>query len=113
MSKAVVTTLAALLAFAALDDITSDNDTDFVLEQAMVAVSLGWFAFMSLGFVTQGRRWLGAISIVMLAAAVLAQRSIGPGQVPSLYSAHAVALLCLLWFLGVAVWLGVEARRRA
>ena len=24
-----------------------------------------------------------------------------------------VALLCLLWFLGVAVWLGVEARRRA
>lgn len=111
MSNAIITAVAALLAFAAMDDITSDHDANLTVERVAVALCLGWFAWMSWRFVAARRRWLGTVSVALLGAAVLAQRYIGPGQAPTLMSAHAVALLCLVWFLAVAGWLAVESRR--
>ena len=43
-----ISVVAVILAWMALDDITTDRDENFVLEWAMVAASVAWFAWLAL-----------------------------------------------------------------
>ena len=47
---------ALLLAYAALDDITTDTATSFTFEYAMLAVCAAWFTWLGVQLVLRRRR---------------------------------------------------------
>jgi hypothetical protein len=64
-----LTSLALLLSFAAFDDITTGNETDFTVEYGALVVSAGWLLFVVLSLVRSSRSVLGSISLVAALAA--------------------------------------------
>ena len=107
MRDGVVTLIAVALAFMAFDDITTDNDTNFVLERAMLIASACWFAWVSWRLVRHGRRTLGEISLCVAILAAFAQQTIGAGIVPGLWTGWVISVLGLVWFAilgGVLMW---------
>lgn len=103
MRDAVVTLIAVALAFMALDDITTDNDTNFILERTMLVVSACWFAAVSWRLVRQGRRTLGGLSLGVAILAAVAQQTIGAGVAPGLWTGYLISVLGLLWFAVLAI----------
>ena len=106
-----VTCVALLLSFAAFDDITTGNETDFTLEYGALLVSATWLLFVTFKLINASRRVLGAISFVALAGALWGQREIGPGITPGLWPAYVVTASAFLWFVIVAVVLLVSGWR--
>jgi hypothetical protein len=79
-----------VLAFLALDDITTDNATSFAYERVALIACAGWFTVVS---------W----------QLVPISQDMGPAGWP----VHGTALLGLAWFTalaGVLAWLGWRAR---
>jgi hypothetical protein len=111
MRDGAVTCVALLLAFAAFDDITTGNESDFTLEYGALVVSAAWLLFITFRLMGGSRRVLGAISFVALAAALWGQREIGPGITPGLWPAYVVTASAFLWFIVVAVVLFVSGWR--
>ena len=111
LRDAAVTLAAVLLAFAAFDDITTDNDTNFTVEWACLAVCGLLLAMVSWRLLRRGHRWLGYISVVVLVAAVGAGSTIRPGISPFRIE-YLITLAGLLWFLGLAGILTIRAWRR-
>jgi hypothetical protein len=108
-----VSILVLLLAFAALDDITTDRATQFRAEYTMLLLAAAWFGFVAVWLMRRGHRALGMVSLAALAAAFWAQRGIGPGVTPALGAAYLVMAGALLWFLALAVALVVFGVRGA
>ena len=106
-----VTFAALLLSLAAFDDITTGNETDFTLEYGALVVCAGWLFFLTFRLIRASRRMLGAISFVALAAAVFAQRELGPGIRPGLWPAYVVTACAFLWFIVVSAVLLVSGWR--
>jgi len=111
MRDGAVTCVALLLSFAAFDDITTGNETDFTLEYGALLVSAAWLLFITFRLISASRRVLGAISFVALAGALWGQREIGPGITPGLWPAYVVTASAFLWFIIVAVVLLVSGWR--
>lgn len=111
LRDAAVTLATVLLAFAAFDDITTDNDTNFTLEWACLAVSALSFANVSWRVLRSEHRWLGYISVVVLIAAAGAGSTIRPGISPFEIE-YLTTLAGLLWFLVLAGILAGLAWRR-
>src|SRR5688572_9968272 len=86
-----LTLVALLLAFAAFDDITTDNDTDFTVEYAALVVCAIWLMFVAFRLIQGSRPVLGGIAFVALAGAVWAQREVGPDSAPGLVASVAIA----------------------
>ena len=101
-----LTCIVVLVAFLALDDITTDNDTHFALERAAVAACGVWFAFITRQLWRQDRRRLAVVSASLLGLATVAQAGIGPGvpraQVELLGTAIGLTWFALIWFLAIA-----------
>jgi len=97
-----VTVAALILSFAALDDITTGKETDFTLEYGVLLVCAGWLLFVTFSLMLASRRVLGVMSFVALAAALWAQREIGPGITPGLWPAYVVTVSAFVWFLIVS-----------
>ena len=56
MRKIALTTIVVLLlAYAAFDDITTDNDTDFRLEYGMLILAALWMAYVAVWAVLRRR----------------------------------------------------------
>jgi len=104
----VVTLPQVLLAFLALDDITTDNDTDFTEEYSILLSVAIWCLVVALSLTGMRRFVLRGTCMVVLAAAVLGQRSIGPGTVPSWQPAYVSTVAALGWFLVLSLWLVVS-----
>ena len=109
--QAAITFAALLLAFAAIDDITTDNATRFPVEYTFLVLCAGWLLFVAWSLIRAGHRALGVISIFALAGALWAQRAIGPaGSVPAgLQPEHVVMIGAYFWFwalAGAMLWLG-------
>jgi hypothetical protein len=102
-----------LLAFAAFDDITTDNDTNFTVEYVALAICALWLCVVSIRLVRGRHRRLGSVSFVALAGALWAQRSIGPGITPGFWPAYLVMAAVFLWFGLLAVLLFVRSQRDA
>lgn len=101
---AAVIVVALLLSFAASDDITTDNDTDFTLEYG--ALGICWIAVMlvAAGLLRRGHRVLGVSSAVVLAAALWGSRlAIRPGIVPGWWPEYVVVVGTFLWFALLSV----------
>jgi peptidoglycan/LPS O-acetylase OafA/YrhL len=107
MRVGIITIVAVILAFLALDDITTDNSTSFVVERTALVICTMWFAHVSVRTRQRGRRGLGNVSIGLTVAFALAQTTIGRGTVPSRWVEYSVALAALVWFAvlaGILVW---------
>lgn len=107
MRDSIITIVAVILAFSALDDISTDTDASFAVEYTALVICGIWFAYVSWRTHRRGRRSLGNVSIGVTVALALAQftlwLAIGPGQ----WVAYVVTLIGLGWFAvlgGILVW---------
>ena len=82
LRDAAGTLATVLLAFAAFDDITTDRATTFTFEWVALAVCGVWLLTVSWRLLRSEIRWLGAVSVVALVAAVGAGSTIRPGTGP-------------------------------
>jgi hypothetical protein len=112
LREATVTLAAVLLAFAAFDDITTDNATTFTVEWAALAACGVWLVIVSWRLLRREHRWLGSVSGVAVVAAVGAGSSIRPGTSPFQFE-YLATMAGLLWFLGLVVILASLAWQRA
>jgi peptidoglycan/LPS O-acetylase OafA/YrhL len=110
LRDAALTGAAVVLAFGALDDITTDRSTTFVVERTALACCGVWLLFVAWRLVRGGRRVLGAVSAIAVAAAAVAQPAIGQGMEQS-YLPYLVTIAVLAWFLVLAGILATFARR--
>ncbi len=114
LAYGLLTAVVLLIVFAAFDDITTDNDTDFRQEYAGLVACAAWLAFLAVRFVRHHQRVLGGISLVALAVALWGQRGIGPGIVPGLWPEYVATTGAYIWFWAltlVLLWRGLHARR--
>jgi hypothetical protein len=101
----IVSILLLVLAWLALDDITTDNATGaFIPEYSCLVVSGIWFAGLAVWLLVL--RWLrlGAASVLALTLAVLAFWSL-PHHYAPLSPVNYSGLISIAWFLVLAIWL--------
>jgi hypothetical protein len=96
--RAGLTLIAAIVAYSALDDITTDADSSFALERAALAGCGVWFTVVGWYLMRHGRPVLGGLSLGFVAAAVLAQVALGLGTVPSPWQ-YLATVGGLAWFV--------------
>jgi hypothetical protein len=95
-----VTLGALLLAFAAFDDITTGDETDFTVEYGALLACAGWLLCVTFRLMRASRRVLGATSFGILAGALWTQRAIEPGLTPGLWPTVTIAS-GFVWFIVV------------
>jgi len=98
---AAVTFLAVVLAFLALDDITTDQATSFTLERVALAGCAGWFLYIAWRFWQQGQGLLALLSFGLVAIGAFANPAIGQDPAPNPL-AYLATIAGLAWFLLVA-----------
>jgi hypothetical protein len=111
MRDAALTLGAVVLAFAALDDITTDTATSFKVERFALALCGAWLLVVAWRLIRSGHRRLGAVSALAVAAGASAQLAIGPATGPSLRLEYVTVIAVLLWFIALAVILATSAWR--
>lgn len=107
----LVTVVVAVLA---LDDITTDNDTNLGFERFALLCCWTWLAVVAARLMRE-HRTLGLISVGLLGFAAPFLGAIGPGIQPGLSLEYVVTLAFLMWFTGLSVYLaapGWRIRRR-
>jgi|KBSSwiStaDraftv2_1062776.scaffolds.fasta_scaffold1533659_2 peptidoglycan/LPS O-acetylase OafA/YrhL len=108
LRDAVLTGVAVLLAFAALDDITTDHDTSFTFERLLLAACALCLAFVASNLIRDDHRVLGGVSIAVLTIAAAAQFRVGQDTTGG-RTEYLVVMAGLLWFLVLAVVLAARA----
>jgi len=93
-----ITAVAVLLAYGALDDITTDNATRFVAERVFLFVCNGWCFLAAWRVIQSGHPHFGRLSIVIAAIAAVAQWVVRREAVPSVKISYLIALFGLIWF---------------
>jgi hypothetical protein len=101
-----ITVAAVVVAFLALDDITTDLAGSFLFERLALAACAVWFLFAAGRFWRTRRHVPAIVSFVVVAIAAVAQRNVGPGILPSVDFAYLATVGGLVWFLVVA---GIQA----
>jgi hypothetical protein len=106
-ADAAVTIALVVLAWLALDDITTDNSTGFKPEYGLLAACGAWWLFLVYHLLKQGYRRLATASMVAVAAAVwVASDGLGhsrDGGWSVFWAEYTVMLVASLWFLGLAI----------
>ena len=109
----IVTLAAMAIAYAAFDDITTGNETDFRQEYLVLLVCLMWLMFVAVRLMRLRHRGLGIASLAALAGAIWGQFQIGLGIIPGMWPGYLVTVGAMLWFVvlsGVLVVLGGRVR---
>ena len=114
-AEAAVTIGLVVLAWLALDDITTDNSTGFRPEYTLLAACGAWCLFLAYDLLKQGYRRMGTTSMVAVASAVwVASDGLGhkrDGGWSVFWPEYTVMLVAWLWFLALAVVLIALGRR--
>jgi Family of unknown function (DUF6064) len=108
----VVTLAAVFLAYAAIDDITTDDAPSFTAEYAVLILCAVWGLVLTAGLFLSRKQLAGIVSLVLLLAAVGAQRAIAPGSLAVLQPEHIAMALSLVWFLGLSIVILILGFRR-
>ena len=105
----IVSILLVVVAWLALDDITTNNATTFIVEYSLLVICGAWFAAVAIWLLA--RRWVmaGIVSLAALSLAVVAFRPLPHHYAPA-SPVNYLGLFSLAWFLGLSVWM---AARRA
>ena len=98
---AAITLVAALLAYAALDDITTGHEPSLSLEYALVATCAVWAGMLIVNLIRTGQSALAAISLLALSGAAWGMPAIWPGIVPGLWPGYVAVSGAMLWFLAL------------
>jgi hypothetical protein len=106
----IASILLLVLAWAALDDITTDTATAFVPEYSILVVCGIWFTAVAVWLLVRRRALTGIISLFAIALAVVAFWSL-PHHYGQGSAVNYSGLLSLAWFLALALWM--TARRGA
>lgn len=109
----LVTIAVMAIAFAAFDDITTGNETDFRLEYRALLVCLMWLMFVAVRLMRLRHRMLGIVSLAALAGAMWGLRQIGGGISPGMWPGYLVTAGAMLWFVvlsGVLLVLALTGR---
>jgi cation transport ATPase len=109
LRDALLTCTAVLLAFAAFDDITTDNATTFTFEWLGLAACAVWLLIVCWRLVRGEHRWLGSVSLIALAVAVGAGSTIRSGT--DFRVAYLATMAVLVWFLALGGILATRAWR--
>ncbi len=114
-AEAAVTIGLVVLAWLALDDITTDNSTGFRPEYLLLAACGAWCLFLAYDVLKRGYRRLGAASVAAVAPAVwVAADGLGhkrDGGWSVFWPEYTVMLVAWLWFLALAIVLSALGRR--
>jgi len=114
LRTAALMLITVVVAFLALDDITTDNASRFGFERFALLCCGAWLFLVSARLM-RAHRALGLISVGLLALAAVAQREIGPGTRPGLTFEYVVIVTSLAWFAvlsGILAVLGWRSRGR-
>lgn len=102
--RGVVSILLLVLAWLALDDITTDNATTFEFEYTMLVWCGVWFTSVAIWLLVRRRPVLGIASLVAVALAVVAFWSLPHHYAPAA-PVNYLGAVSLVWFLALAIWL--------
>ncbi len=110
--RGVLSLLVLVLAWLALDDITTDNSTGrFVPEYSVLVASGVWFSGVAIWLLMRRRPILAIASLLAVALAVIAFWSLPHHYAPASLVNYS-GLISIAWFLGLSVW-SVARRERA
>jgi len=113
--QGAVTLVVVVLAWLALDDITTDNSTGFVPEYRLLAAAGAWGLFVAYTLLRKGQRAVAATSIVAVAAAAwVAVNGLGhvrDGGWSAFWPEYSVMLATWSWFVALSAILLVLGRR--
>jgi peptidoglycan/LPS O-acetylase OafA/YrhL len=102
--RGAVSLVVLALSWLALDDITTDDASEFPLEYAILVSAGLWFAALALVLIARRRFFAGTSSLVAVALGVAAFWSLPQHyQPPS--TVNYLGWVALAWFAGVTVWL--------
>jgi hypothetical protein len=114
-AESAVTIALVVLAWLALDDITTDNATGFEPEYRLLAACGAWCLFLTYDLLKRGYRRLGAVSVVAVASAAwVAFDGLGhkrDGGWSVFWPEYTVMLIAWLWFLTLAIVLVAFGRQ--
>ena len=105
-----------LLAYGAIDDITTGNETDFTVEYVALVLSAVVLMFVSIHQLRSRRYFIACASFAALAGALWAVPALKQGAVPAPWTEYVITLCAFVWFGMLALQLlvsGVIASRRA
>jgi len=111
----VISIIVLLLAWLALDDITTDNATGpqaFSFEYWILVICGVWFAGVAVWFLARGRLVLGILSLLAVALAVVSFWSL-PHYYAPMSLVNYLGLFSLAWFLALAMWIVVRREAAA
>jgi len=116
LRTAALVLAAVIVAFLALDDITTDDAASFGFERFGLLCCWTWLLVVSARLM-RNHRTLGLMSLGLLGLAAPALRAIGPDTRPGLSFEYAVTVVFLAWFIGLSAFVAALAwrsrRRRA
>ena len=103
----IITLLVTVLTAMALDDITTDSATAFVLEYSILAAAGGWGVFVGYNLLRTGHGVVGTTSVILLAAAAwVAVDGLGhkrDGGWSAFWPEYTVMLATSVWFVALSV----------
>jgi len=111
LRDAVITIVIILLAFAAFDDITTDNDTSFAFEYSGLVACGAWLLHQAIRLIRDRQIALGGVSLLALLAAIWGQGAVGPGTVPSADAHYLATVGAFGWFATLSIALLVRGWR--
>jgi peptidoglycan/LPS O-acetylase OafA/YrhL len=102
--RGAVSLVVLALSWLALDDITTDDASEFPLEYAILVSAGLWFAALALVLIARRRFFAGTSSLVAVALGVAAFWSLPHHHQPP-STVNYLGWVALAWFAGVTVWL--------
>lgn len=108
----IVTLGVVVLAFLALDDITTDPAPSHVIEWRFLVLGLTWCATLAVRLVWRGRLVYAAVVALLVAAGLWGRAAIAPGTVASWRPEYVVVSVAIAGLLLVAMLLLVRGSRR-
>jgi hypothetical protein len=107
LAQGAVTLVVVVLAWLALDDITTDNSTGFLPEYRLLAAAGAWCLFVGYILLRRGWRVAGSTSLAaVVAAAWVAFDGLGhrrDGGWSAYWPEYSVMLATWVWFLALSV----------
>jgi hypothetical protein len=103
-ARGAVSLVVLLLSWLALDDITTDNATEFPLEYALLVSAGIWFTALGVSLVVKRHVFGGVSSLVAVGLGVVAFWSL-PHHYQPPSPINYLGYVPLAWFAGLTVWL--------
>jgi hypothetical protein len=107
----VCSLIVLLLAWLALDDITTDNASEFPLEYTILVSAGMWFVALGVSLIAKRRYFSGVSSLLAVVLGVVAFWSL-PHHYQPPSPINYLGYAPLAWFVGLAIWL-TAARTQA